>query len=316
MAAYFDVLLGMAKDLLGTTGTGTQDFDVLSLPDSMYLFLVSRSINRGGCVYFVWQFARLCLSDICVFSLHTADSWDNAVANFLALCEAFGKHVIHGHSSADYEQSETNLLLRLFQNSLPITAPFADMPVALPFISRCCLPILQRAEKIYCHKLVLILLENILDCTGSSLFSQPEKIVACVQHIIAAISDDKLHLGVKASLCKFVSVLLSRYDSKSSPRILVDGICSRVVPLLKQCAPVQVANVSAGGVTRAGPLGTPEGANLLHFTLNRTLMLDVLPAIKCCADFQTIKQLWIRLINASEAKRINPKTVHMLQPAK
>ena len=52
MAAHFDVLLGMAKDLLGTTGTGSKDFDVLSLPDSMYLFLVSRSINRGGFIYF------------------------------------------------------------------------------------------------------------------------------------------------------------------------------------------------------------------------------------------------------------------------
>ena len=244
-----------------------------------------------------------------MFSLLAADSWDNATANFLALCEALGKHVIHGKSSAEYEQSETNLLLRLFQNSLPIMAPFADMPVALPFISRCCLPILQCTEKIYCHKLVLALLENVLDCTGSSLFSQPKKIVACVQQIIVAISDDKLHLGVKASLCKFTSVLLSRYDSKTSPQILVDGICSLIVPLLKQCAPVQVANVSADGVTRAGPPGTPEGANLLHFTLNRTLMLDVIPAIKRCADFQTIRQLWTRLINASEANRINSSIV-------
>ena len=49
MASYFDVLSGMTKDLLATTGSGagTTDFDVLSLPDSMYTFLVSRAIERG-----------------------------------------------------------------------------------------------------------------------------------------------------------------------------------------------------------------------------------------------------------------------------
>ena len=49
MAAYFDQIFGLAKELLVTTGTGrkTDDLDVTSLPDSMYKFLVSRAIDRG-----------------------------------------------------------------------------------------------------------------------------------------------------------------------------------------------------------------------------------------------------------------------------
>ena len=48
MAAYFDQILALAKELLATgTGPKTDDLDVSSLPDSMYKFLVSRAIDRG-----------------------------------------------------------------------------------------------------------------------------------------------------------------------------------------------------------------------------------------------------------------------------
>ena len=218
--------------------------------------------------------------------------------------------MIGSNSLDDSEKSETNLLFKLFQNSLSIIVPFANIPVALPFITRCCLPVLQCEEKIYCHKLVLAALEKILNSSGSSLFKQPEKIVPCVRQIMKTIAEDvNLHLGVKDSLCKFTSMLLSRLDSKVCPGILADGICDLVVPLLKQCAPTHVANISAAGVTRVGPRGNPAGANPLHFALKRTLILEVLPAIKYSANFQAIKQLWTRLIEASEANMINHSIV-------
>ena len=79
----------------------------------------------------------------CVLLVNVAETCDDAVAGFSGLCEALGQHVIGSNSLDGSEKSETNLLFKLFQNSLSIIVPFANIPVALPFITRCCLPVLQ-----------------------------------------------------------------------------------------------------------------------------------------------------------------------------